>query len=89
MEANRNGFMTLEEYIAAEVRAEMGRNIIRQSDVASAIDMHPNVFARKYHGRVGFTPSELTAVARLMGTTGASITAEAERRFFTSKKVPA
>lgn len=89
MEANRNGFTALEDLIAAEVRAEMGRKTVKQVDMAQTIGMHPNVFARKYHGRVGFTPSELASIGHVLGTTGAEITAEAERRYFASKKVPA
>lgn len=86
MEANLNGFNTLELFIASEVRAEMGRANVKQSDVATAIGMHPNVFARKYHGRVGFTSSELVAIAQYLGTSGARLTAEAERRYFEKKK---
>lgn len=83
METNRSGFtQTFDEEVSGAVRAEMARARLAQATVAETIHMHPNVFGRKYRGESAFAPSELAAVAHLMGLSAADLTSEAERRFF-------
>lgn len=84
MSSNRIGVSTLDEEVSGVVRAEMGRSRIGQSEMARAIGMHQNVFGRKYRGESKFSSSELAAIAHKLNLTAATLTAEAERRFFSA-----
>jgi hypothetical protein len=82
MTSNPIRFADLDQEVSGVVRAELGRARISQGEMASEIGMHPNVFGRKCRGQVAFSPAELAVVAERLGLTAATLTADAEERFF-------
>ena len=82
MISNPIRFADLDQEVSGVVRAELGRARISQGEMASEIGMHPNVFGRKCRGQVAFSPAELAVVAERLGLTAATLTADAEERFF-------
>ena len=81
MNTNRVRFATFDEVLAGVVRAELARLRLEQKEVANQMNMHPNVFGRKCRGEVAFSTGELSAVARIVGTTAGALTQDAETRF--------
>jgi len=54
---------SLAESVAAEVRAEMGRQQASQSDVAAIVGLSQQAVSRRIAGRVPFDVTELEKIA--------------------------
>ncbi len=79
MSTNRNGFTTLDAYVAAEVRADIARNPnISVKSIAEALQMRRATLTERTRSRRPFSPSLLSAVAALLDTTASEIVARAE-----------
>ena len=75
----RNGPSGLDAAVAAEVQAEIGRRSnVSISAIARAQDMRQATLSSRVNGNIP-SPSSLSAVAKLLGTTASEITARAER----------
>ena len=57
----------LNEVTAANVRAEIARRRIRQSDVARALRVSQPAVSQRLNGHVPFTLADLEALAELLG----------------------
>lgn len=53
--------------VAANVRAELTRNDIRQPQVTAALSLSQSAVSRRLRGQVDFTITELSVVAKLIG----------------------
>lgn len=53
--------------VAANVRAELARNDIRQPQVTAALSLSQSAVSRRLRGQVDFTITELSVVAKLIG----------------------
>jgi transcriptional regulator with XRE-family HTH domain len=69
---------TLNERVAAEVRASIARKGISQSIVADGAAMSNASLSRKLRGQYPFAVDELLAIAPLLDTTASAILAAAE-----------
>lgn len=79
MTANRYGSTALDEAVAAEVRAEIGRHSdVTVSGIALKLCMRRATLSTRVNGHAPFSPSLLSAVARSLGTTASEITRRAE-----------
>lgn len=80
MTANRNGFTTLDAYVAAEVRADIARKPgASVKGIAERLDMRRATLSSRVNGHAPFSPSLLSAVAAEIGTTASDLVARAER----------
>lgn len=80
MTANRYGSTDLDAAVAAEVRAEIGRHSdVSVSAIALKLDMRRATLSTRVNGHAPFSPSLLSAVAKMLGTTASEITLRAER----------
>ena len=80
MTANRNGSTDLDAAVAAEVRAEIGRHTdVSISAIALQNDIRRATLSARINGHIPFSPSLLSAVAKMLGTTASEITVRAER----------
>ena len=58
---------TITQRVAANVRAELARNELRQDKVVSALCLSQSAVSRRLKGQVDFTVTELSVVAKLVG----------------------
>ena len=58
---------TITQRVAANVRAELARNELRQDKVVAALCMSQSAVSRRLKGQVDFTVTELSVVAKLVG----------------------
>lgn len=58
---------TLAEHVAREVRAEMARQRVSQLQLATRLGLSQPQISKRLTGRLEFRPSELDAVAELLG----------------------
>lgn len=58
---------TLNEQIAAEIRAELGRANISQAEFAARCDMTPSSFSRRMSGEIPWNTDEIERVAKELG----------------------
>lgn len=81
MDMNRPRYTNLDEAIAAEVRAELGRQSHTKniSEIAKTLDIRRATLSARINGRTPFTAGQLKAVADCLGTTPQELTAEALR----------
>ncbi|MBE7952859.1 hypothetical protein ILP86_00845 [Microbacterium sp. R1] len=76
---NRNGLTTLDDEVAAEVRAGIARTPgVSVKRIAEKNDMRRATLSARVNGHVAFSPSLLSAVAAEIGETASSIVAMAE-----------
>lgn len=81
MSTNRNGFTTLDAYVAAEVAAEIAGNpAVSVKGIAESLQMRRATLTERTRGRRPFSPSLLSAVAAEFGTTASEIVARAEAK---------
>ena len=82
MDMNRPRYTNLDEAIAAEVRAEFGRQSLTKNiaDLAKALDMRRATLSSRVNGHMAFTAGQLKAVADYLETTPQDLTAEAIRQ---------
>ena len=79
MSTNRNGFTTLDAYVAAEVRADIARNPrISVKSIAEDLQLRRATLTERTRGRRPFSPSLLSAVASLLATTASETVARPE-----------
>jgi uncharacterized protein (DUF2384 family) len=55
---------TLNDFVAAEVRAEIARRCTPREDLAKALDVSPATLGRRLAGDLPFTVNEVELVAR-------------------------
>jgi transcriptional regulator with XRE-family HTH domain len=67
------------EGVAAEVRAEMGRQRKTQAELARALRMHPATVARRLDGSTPFDVAELVDLGAWLGVPAAALLARAEQ----------
>lgn len=67
------------EAVAAEVRAEMGRQRKTQADLAAVLKIYPSTAGRRLDGSVPFDVVELATVARWLGVKASELMVRAER----------
>lgn len=90
MDMNRPGYTTLDQAIAAEVRAEFARQRDKTiSELADELNLRRATLSARINGHQAFTTGELVETAHYPGTTAEALIAEAERRVETVEKVPA
>lgn len=58
---------TLNEHVAAEIRAELGRQNRSQASLAAALGWSPVYFSRRMTGSVAFTIHDLGAITTELG----------------------
>ena len=54
-------------HVAAEVRAEMARQGLTQTDLGNCLDIAPHTAGRRFRGEVAYDLIELTQVAAWLG----------------------
>lgn len=78
MNSNRSRLLDIDKSLSAEIRSEMGRQRVRQSDVASKANIHRNTFGRKCRGEAPFTLGEAAQVADALGVDVTELIGRAE-----------
>ena len=71
--------LRLSETVAANVRAELGRNRISQVKAAAAIQMSAPALSKRLNCQLPFTIDEIDAIAVLIGMDPAALLAEPAR----------
>ena len=61
--------ITVTERVSANVRAEIARKRLTQTEMAKALGMTQQMLSRRVNGYVEFSVNELVALATLLGTT--------------------
>lgn len=90
MNTNRPGYSTLDEAVAAEVRAEFARQRDKTiSELSEQQGLRRATLSKRINGQQPFTIGELTKVANYLGTTAEALTAEAKRRMQHDKEAVA
>ena len=89
METNPPRYTSLDQAIAAEVRAELARqhNTKNITDLANKLDLRRATLSARVNGHQPFTTGQLVAVAEYLGTTAETLTQEAERRLMGKKLI--
>lgn len=70
---------TVTAHIATELRVEMARKRLRQSDAAGALSMNRMLVSRRLAGDTNLTVGELTAFCRWLGISAADVLDRAVR----------
>ncbi|GAA4627322.1 helix-turn-helix transcriptional regulator [Cellulomonas oligotrophica] len=87
---NRNGSTLLDRTVAGEVRAEIARHRdVSVSHIAEALDIRRATLSARLNGHVPFSPSLLSDVAQLLGTSASALTARAEALIANSDRASA
>lgn len=68
----------LDAAVAAEVRAELGRQKITPTAIASQLGVERTTLASRVSGAVAFRPAELDGLARQLGLRASTFVARAE-----------
>ncbi|RTE49611.1 helix-turn-helix transcriptional regulator [Actinobaculum sp. 352] len=89
MDANQIGYNTLDQAIAAEVRAEFARQRQTKSltELSSLLHVHRTNLSARVSGRTAFTAGELKKVADYLQTTPDELIQEAVRRLGSMPRV--
>jgi transcriptional regulator with XRE-family HTH domain len=56
-----------QRHVAAEIRAELGRQDLSQADLAASLGWTEAYVSRRLKGRVEFTLADVGAIARTLG----------------------
>lgn len=86
MNMNPPRYTDLDQAVASEVRAEMARQKITATDLASKIGMVRATLSDRINGHIAFSAGELVSVAGALGITASDLTGEAERQM--QRRVP-
>lgn len=65
--------LTLPQIVASNIRAEMARRGVRQSDLAVALEMSQGSLSKRLAGKARFDLAELQTAADFLGVTVASL----------------
>lgn len=80
MNMNRPGYTTLDEAVAAEVRAEMARQKVTVSDLSDILNIRRATLSERVNGNQPFTAGLLSQVCKALRVSASSLTQDAEDR---------
>lgn len=67
MTLDRDAYISHREQVAGNVRAEVARRGMSQASLARALEINQAGVSRRLNGKVDFTASELSLIARALG----------------------